>query len=376
VEHPAIRPAARARAPRATSVEPAGAATRRRAPALPRPFLKWAGGKSQLLGELRRFVPPTFGAYYEPFVGSGAVFFDLCRGGRLDGHRVVLADTNADLVGCYRALGTDCEAVIAALERLASGHAAQGSRHYYRVRDELFNPARAGIDHDAPEAPYPPELAAMLVYLNRTGYNGLYRQNASGAFNVPAGRYANPSICDAENLRAVAEALNRLEVRLRRDSFESVVAGAAPGDFLYFDPPYAPLSRTAQFTSYTAGGFAEADQVRLRDAVVQLAARGCLVVVSNSTAPLITALYGKHLPARRAGLRAWTVPARRAINSRAPAAGPSSSTSSATSPGVRRAPEGRGAAAAARALLPRRRHPSNRWSGEGGLARARPGSRV
>jgi DNA adenine methylase len=293
-------------------------------PTRPRPFLKWAGGKGQLLAELRRFYPVSFGTYFEPFVGSGAVFLDLYRGGRLGGRRVVLADTNADLVGCYRALQLDCEAVIAALEQLASDHVALGSLHYYDVRDLRFNPARARlrIEGDRRAGDYPPDLAAMLIYLNRTGFNGLYRLNAKGAFNVPVGRYARPRICDPTNVRAVAHALSRLEVRLLQAPFDAGLAEAAPGDFLYLDPPYAPLTATAQFTQYTAGGFGEADQVRLRDRVVELAERGCQVLVSNSTAPLITALYVEDAAARRAGLRASRVEARRAINSRAAGRGP------------------------------------------------------
>jgi DNA adenine methylase len=290
----------------------------------PRPFLKWAGGKTQLLGELRQFYPPIFGAYFEPFIGSGAVFFDLCRKGRLDGRRVVLADTNLDLIGCYRALKHDSAAVIDRLERLARAHATRDASHYYAVRDRRFNPLRERWrrEADARDGLYPPALAAMLIYLNRTGFNGLYRLNAKGQFNVPAGRYDRPRICDPGNLRAVAHALSRLDVHVLPEPFEAVLQQAVSGDFLYFDPPYAPISATAQFTTYTAGGFGDADQARLRDTVVALARRGCQVLVSNSTAPLITRLYVKDGAARRAGLRAWRVRARRAINSRGTGRGP------------------------------------------------------
>src|SRR5687768_4634943 len=204
-----------------------------------RPFLKWAGGKRQLLPQLRRFVPPAFGDYHEPFVGSGAVFFDLFAAGAFDGRRVRLVDTNADLIGCYRAVAWHVEEVIDHLRRLEQGHRSDQSGHYYRVRDELFNPVRRqqGLaDH------YPAQLAAMLIYLNRTGFNGLYRLNASGDFNVPIGRYVNPLICDPENLRAVSAALRLPGVQLVHDSYTSVSAVAKPGDLLYFDPPYAPLS--------------------------------------------------------------------------------------------------------------------------------------
>jgi DNA adenine methylase len=157
----------------------------------------------------------------------------------------------------------------------------------------------------------------MFIYLNRTGYNGLFRLNSEGAFNVPAGRYAAPRICDALNIRRVAGALARPGVTLDRARFDRSVDGARAGDFLYFDPPYAPLSKTARFTSYTTDGFGADDQERLRDVVVALARRGCHVLMSNSTAPEIRALYEDSKEAKAAGLRCYKIPARRAINSNA-----------------------------------------------------------
>jgi DNA adenine methylase len=280
-----------------------------------RPFLKWAGGKRQLLPQLRRFVPPTFGDYHEPFVGSGALFFDLSAAGHLSSRAAHLIDTNADLVGCYQAVAWHVDEVIDHLRQLEQRHRADGAAHYYRVRDELFNPARrAGAGHPST---YPADLAAMLIYLNRTGFNGLYRLNASGAFNVPAGRYVKPLICDPSNLRAVSSALRRPGVQVVHGPYTAVRTVARPGDLLYFDPPYAPLSTTASFTSYTASGFSDDDHRRLQELVIELAGRGCHVIVSNSTAPLITALYARNDAAKRAGLRAHKVPAKRAINSNA-----------------------------------------------------------
>jgi DNA adenine methylase len=288
------------------------------------PFLKWAGGKRQLLPELRRHYPDDFGTYFEPFLGSGAVFFDLLRHGALERRRAVLSDTNVDVVGCCRAVRDRTEAVIAHLRRLADGHARGGAPHYYDVRDRRFNPARARLDRLGEEAEaagaYTPGLAAMLIYLNRTGFNGLFRLNSRGKFNVPVGRYANPSICDEANLRRVACALAR-HADLRVESFEAVLDRARPGDFVYFDPPYAPLSTTARFTSYTADGFGEAGHVRLQRVVIALARRGCAVVLSNSTAPLVRSLYDRNAEARAAGLRAHLVRARRSINCRSSARG-------------------------------------------------------
>jgi DNA adenine methylase len=199
---------------------------------------------------------------------------------------------------------------------LATHHRARGQAFFYQVRDEQFNPARARGART-----YTPDLAAMLIYLNRTGFNGLFRLNRRGEFNVPAGRYANPRICDPAHLRQVASALRAEGVTIELGSFESSLAHAARGAFVYCDPPYAPLSRTASFAHYTADGFGPADQERLRDAIVTAARRGATVVVSNSSAPLIETLYTS-THARRAGLRVVRVPARRAINSRAGSRGP------------------------------------------------------
>ena len=154
----------------------------------------------------------------------------------------------------------------------------------------------------------------MMTYLNRTGFNGLFRLNSQGRFNVPIGRYQNPRICDADNLEAVATAL-RDDVTVDKAPFESVLDRAVAGDFVYLDPPYAPLSPTAQFTSYTAGRFSTEDQKRVQQVVIQLAARGCRALLSNSTAPEIRRLYDRNAEATAAGLQAHIVPARRAISS-------------------------------------------------------------
>jgi len=284
-------------------------------PVVSRPLLKWAGGKRQLLPKLRACYPAKYRRYIEPFFGSGAVFFDLYSSGSLAGRHAWLVDDNADLIGCYQTLVDSTDEVITALRALAQGHLIGGSAFYYDVRDCRFNPARAA------GAAYTPALAAMLIYLNRTGFNGLFRVNRLGEFNVPAGRYANPRICDEENLREVAHALRGREVTLEHGSFDRALAGAGRGDFVYCDPPYAPISRTACFASYTASGFTSHDQIRLQRALIAAARRGAMVVLSNSSAPEIERLYSTP-EARRAGLRLERVDARRAINSRADARGP------------------------------------------------------
>lgn len=278
-----------------------------------KPLLKWAGGKRQLLPRLRPFYPAAFNRYIEPFFGSGAVFFDLHALGRLQGREAILIDSNADLIGCYEIVRDEPDAVASALDALAAAHARDGRAHYYALRDEQFNPLRDGRREADGRIAYTPELAAMLVYLNRTGFNGLFRLNSRGEFNVPAGRYDRPRICDRPRLARVADALRSPGVRLLHGSFERARELAAPGDFLYFDPPYAPLSPTANFTGYTASGFDADDQRRLQVLVIELARRGCHVVLSNSTADEVVALYESG-EAVEAGLRATTVEARRAIN--------------------------------------------------------------
>jgi DNA adenine methylase len=287
-----------------------------------RPLLKWAGGKRQLLPRLSPYYPAAFDRYLEPFFGSGAVFFDLFARDLLAGRRARLADMNADLVGCYRTVRDRPDAVIAALARLQARYRAAGDDFYYAVRDRQFNPARARLEAAgaATADVYTPQLAAMLIFLNRTGFNGLFRVNRNGAFNVPAGRYAAPRICDAEHVKAVAAALGSAQVSIECASFEQVLAGAGAGDFVYCDPPYAPLSRTASFAHYTAGGFSTFDQRRLQQAIIDACRRGAAVLLSNSSAPEILKLYASP-EADRAGLRLTLVPARRAINSRATSRG-------------------------------------------------------
>jgi DNA adenine methylase len=283
-----------------------------------RPFLKWAGGKRQLLPRLRPFYPAGFARYHEPFLGSGAVFFDLVARGALGERDAVLTDENPDLIGTWLRVRDSVGEVLAVLERLARGHASGDAAHYRRVRDRQFNPARqawyaAGADVDR----YAPDLAAMFIYLNRTGYNGLFRVNRAGGFNVPPGRYVRPRIADPTLLRAVSATLSSPQVRLSLAPFESVLERASAGDFVYLDPPYAPLTTTANFRSYTARGFSEADQARVQRVMLTLAARGVHVLLSNSSAPLIVELFERRAEARAAGLRVYRVPARRAINTRA-----------------------------------------------------------
>ncbi len=252
-----------------------------------RPVLKWAGGKRQLLPELLRRLPPRFGAYHEPFVGGGALFFALATQGRLG--QVYLSDANPSLIAVYLALRDDVDAVIAALRR----HRYDRD-HYYAVR--ALRPEDLSL----------PERAARILYLNKTCYNGLYRENRAGQFNVPFGRYANPTICDEPNLRAASAVLHGVDIAQRH--FSTVLDYARPGDFVYFDPPYDPLSATANFTGYDRRGFGPDDQRQLRDVFAALAGRGVRAMLSNSDTPFIRELY--------AGFPLQQVFVGRAVNSR------------------------------------------------------------
>lgn len=233
------------------------------------PCIKWAGGKTKLLPELLARVPAQFGRYYEPFAGGAALFFGLAP------ERAVISDSNADLINMYRALVYDVEAIIDRLEAHRADHCEE---HYYHVRRHWKEPAIG-----------PLERAAAFIYLNRTCFNGLWRVNRAGVFNVPMGRYVGPLSCVSDKLRAAAPHMAR--ATLRCGDFRSTVSDATAGDFIYFDPPYDPVNATSNFTSYIAGSFGPDDQRALADTARALVARGCQVMLSNSDTPLIRSLY-------------------------------------------------------------------------------------
>ncbi len=257
------------------------------------PFLKWAGGKGQLLEQYAPFFPERAETYYEPFVGSGAVFFYLR--GRGFARRYCLADSNAELINVYQVVR---DAVDRLIELLAEHQARHSRAYYYEVRNRDRDPAWQDED--------PVVRAARMIYLNKTCYNGLWRVNSKGHFNVPMGRYRNPTILDEARLRAASAALRGVEIAVR-DFRERPEAG--PPDFVYFDPPYHPLSETANFTGYSADDFDEDDQCDLARVYRELAARGCRLMLSNSDTPLVHRLY--------ADFTIEIVQARRAINTRA-----------------------------------------------------------
>jgi len=251
-----------------------------------KPFLKWAGGKRGLLSQFQPYLPPghTIGRYFEPFIGSAALFFHR------QPVRATLSDINGALIDAYRVVQGNVEEVITALTR---HHYDEG--YFYEIR------AQKPADLDMVER------AARLIFLNRTCYNGLYRENKSGQFNVPFGRYENPTICDEPRLRRASRALRG--VTLRNCDFSESVSGAIAGDLIYFDPPYVPLNETSNFTAYSAAKFDVDDQIRLAELFHQLVQRGCQVALSNSNSPLVSELYAGR------GYKMVDIKARRSINS-------------------------------------------------------------
>lgn len=232
----------------------------------PRPFLKWAGGKSKLLTQYTPYFPKDFKTYYEPFLGGGAIFFHL------QPKNAVITDINSDLINAYRCIRDNLEQLIPLLEKHQQRH---NKDYYYQVRSHLVTTEL--------------ERAARLIYLNKTCFNGLYRENLKGLFNVPIGKYKNPKVYNPDLLRSVSVALQSAQIEVR--PFDTVVDYAKPSDFIYLDPPYYPLSPTSNFTAYNYCSFNEFDQIRLKDKFVELAGRGVKVMLSNSDCLFIRELY-------------------------------------------------------------------------------------
>jgi DNA adenine methylase len=239
----------------------------------PRPFLKWVGGKRQIIDALIASVPKGLDkhTYHEPFVGGGALFFAL------QPKRARLSDNNQRLARTYLGVRDRVDELIKLLREYAGKHSPE---FFQSMREEKIDTKRDNA-----------LVAAWMIYLNKTAYNGLYRVNSRNIFNVPFGRYAKPSICDEPNLRACSRALQNVEIE--HQDFEAVLKVARKGDFAYFDPPYVPLSATSYFTGYTADGFAREDQVRLRDVARKLKNKGVRVLLSNSGAGLVREIYAE-----------------------------------------------------------------------------------
>lgn len=237
-----------------------------------KPFLKWAGGKSKLLGELIPRMPKQFGRYVEPMLGGGALFFALRPA------KSLLLDVNPELINCYRVVQRDVEELIQDL-----GHHRYEQRYYYALRD-----ADRQFDFLSWTAV---ARASRTIYLNKTCFNGLYRVNSRGNFNVPYGRYTNPTLVAPETLRACSLALKG--AALRCSSFEGLPKHLREDDFVYFDPPYVPLSKTSSFATYAKDGFGLDEQVKLRDLCIALDKRGIQFMLSNSYTDTVLELYDR-----------------------------------------------------------------------------------
>ena len=253
------------------------------------PVVKWVGGKRQLLPQILPLIPKRMTAYCEPFLGGGAVLFAL------QPKRALVNDLNQDLITVYRVIKENADALIEHLSRHENT-----PEYFYRIRD-------LDRDKEAYAALSDVEKASRLLYLNKTCYNGLFRVNASGAFNSPYGHYRRPNIVNEQTIRGVSRYFNSCDITFFSGDFAAVLEQVPEGGFVYLDPPYDPVSDTASFTGYNKGGFGREEQVRLKECCDALTARGVKFLLSNSATPFIRELYGSY--------RVSIVQARRAVNS-------------------------------------------------------------
>lgn len=263
------------------------------ATSIPKPFVKWAGGKRQLIPILNENLPKTFGTYYEPFLGGGALLFHILT--ERKNQKCSISDLNSDLVLTYTIIRNRIDELISSLKNHERNYQKDSKTYYYSIRES--NP-RTEI-----------EKTSRLLFLNRTCFNGLYRVNSKGKFNVPLGSYTNPNIVNEENLRSVGAILQSSKIRIKCRDFESVLRDAKKGDLVYFDPPYQPASQTANFTSYTNKNFTYEDLNRLAKLCIKLDSKGCKVLLSNSDSKKVADIFSE---------KSWKinrVQANRSINS-------------------------------------------------------------
>lgn len=251
------------------------------------PFLKWAGGKRQLLPYIRKYAPtlPKNKTYFEPFVGAGAVLFDYQH------PKTHINDINSELINCYRVIRDNVDGLIEDIQK----HKIGSSEYFYQIRELDRSPAFKDLT--------PVERASRIIFLNKNCYNGLFRVNSQGHFNVPYGNYKNPTLIDVIVIRAISNYLNQNAVTITEVDFEEAVKDAKKGDFVYFDPPYDPVSDTASFTGYNLDKFGRNDQIRLKALYDRLTTKGCKVMLSNSSTDFIQDLYKDYemikIPANR-----------------------------------------------------------------------------
>lgn len=252
------------------------------------PFLKWVGGKRQLVTNIEAVLPQKISTYYEPFVGAGAVLFHI------QPKKAVINDRNAELINVYQVIKDHPEALVAALKT-------------HKNESDYFYTIRAWDRNGTYKERSKIEKAARIIYLNKTCYNGLYRVNNSGEFNAPFGKYKNPNIVNESTIQAVSEYLKNNDVQIYNEDYELTLAKIKKDAFVYFDPPYQPISKSSNFTSYNKGGFNEAEQIRLKEVCDVLNKKGIRFLLSNSATPFIEDLYSDY--------QIDYVKAKRAINS-------------------------------------------------------------
>ena len=243
----------------------------------PKPFVKWAGGKRQLISTLNPNLPDSFGTYFEPFLGGGALLFHMLT--ERNGQKCSISDLNSDLVLAYTTIRDRVDSLISSLKSHERNYQKDSKSYYYSIRET--NP-RSEI-----------EKTSRLLFLNRTCFNGLYRVNSKGKFNVPLGKYTNPNIINEENLRSVSSILQVSRVSIKCRDFGAVLRDAKKGDLVYFDPPYQPVSDTANFTSYTSKNFSFDDLSRLVELCQSLDEKGCQVLLSNSDSKEVSEMFSK-----------------------------------------------------------------------------------
>jgi len=243
----------------------------------PKPFVKWAGGKRQLISFLNENLPETFSTYYEPFLGGGALLFHILT--KENGQKCSISDLNFDLVLAYTTIRDRIDELVSSLKIHEKNYQKDSKSYYYSVRN---NNPRSEI-----------EKTSRLLFLNRTCFNGLYRVNSKGKFNVPLGKYTNPNIVNEENLHSVSNILQSSRVSIKCRDFEAVLRDAKKGDLVYFDPPYQPVSQTANFTSYTNKNFTYHDLSRLAELCMKLDLKGCKILLSNSNSKEVSDMFAK-----------------------------------------------------------------------------------
>lgn len=246
----------------------------------PKPFLKWVGGKSKLAGELQALMPVSYNKFYEPFLGGGALFFHV------QPTEAVISDINKSLIGAYQNIKNRPEELIDCLAKTQNAYYQKDEE----ARREFYYQSRS--EYNSIADPFTLRKSCLLIMLNKTCYNGMYRENSRGEFNVPFGSYKQPVICDKATIIADSQLLQSADIQTV--SFEAAIADAQKGDFIYFDPPYYPLSPTANFTSYFETPFLEKEQIKLKSIFDKLHKKGCYVMLSNSSTEFVNNLYADY----------------------------------------------------------------------------------